>query len=38
MLQKAIRTAAMQYLKEKILSLPSLPKEEQIKEAQERRR
>ncbi|EEB18895.1 Rabenosyn-5, putative [Pediculus humanus corporis] len=38
MLQKAINNAATYYLKEKIVSLPSLPKEEEIKEAQERRR
>ena len=37
-LQKAINNAATYYLKEKIVSLPSLPKEEEIKEAQERRR
>ncbi|KAK6627576.1 hypothetical protein RUM44_010054 [Polyplax serrata] len=38
LLQKAIHNAATYFLKEKIVSLPSLPKEEQIKEAQERRR
>lgn len=38
LLQKAIRNAATLYLSDKIVSLPILPKEEEIQEAQERRR
>lgn len=37
-LQKAIRTSATSYLRCQLLSLPTLPTEEQLKAAQERRR